>query len=180
MPKTAQQEQQWLQAAQRGDQKAFRALVEYHRRPIAATVIGMLGPGPETDEVGQDVFIRFYQKIQEFRGDAQLRTYLIRIAINRCLDILRKRKRRRHRQLSLEDRQIANGQNHAEEQANKQWIQQGLQALQPDYRAVVVLRLLEGYSTKETADLLAIPEGTVLSRLSRGQKKLKAILEKLR
>lgn len=180
MPVSEQQERQWLQAAQKGNQQAFKELVRYHRPAIAATVIGMLGPGPEADEVGQDVFLRFYQKMQDFRAEAQLRTYLTRIAINRCLDILRKRKRQRHQQLSTADRQIADQNNYAEQQANRQWVQQGLLALEPNYRAVVVLRLLEGYSTKETAELLDIPEGTVLSRLSRGQDKLRTILEKLR
>jgi RNA polymerase sigma-70 factor (ECF subfamily) len=55
----------------------------------------------------------------------------------------------------------------------RQLIQQALQALQPAFRAVVVLRLIEGYSTRETADLLNLPLGTVLSRLARAQRKMR-------
>ena len=54
-----------------------------------------------------------------------------------------------------------------------------LQGLDTDFRAVVILRMLEGYSTKETAEILDIPSGTVLSRLARGQKKLKDIFKQL-
>ena len=57
-------------------------------------------------------------------------------------------------------------------------VQTALDRLKPKFRAVVVLRMLEGYSTKETAGLLGIAEGTVLSRLSRGIKQLKPLLKK--
>ena len=55
-------------------------------------------------------------------------------------------------------------------------MQRALRQLNPEHRSVVVLRILEGYSTRETADLLAIPEGTVMSRLSRALSKLEDVL----
>ena len=58
-------------------------------------------------------------------------------------------------------------------------VQRALQKIGPEHRAVVVLRMLEGYSTKETADLLGIPPGTVMSRLSRAMQKLERILDPL-
>jgi len=59
----------------------------------------------------------------------------------------------------------------------KELINNALQSLQPKYRSVIVLRMMEGYTTKETAKILNLPIGTVLSRLSRAQDKLKEILE---
>ena len=58
----------------------------------------------------------------------------------------------------------------------KEIVHTGIEQLDPKYKAVVVLRLIEGYSTKETAQILRLPAGTVLSRLARAQKKLKEIL----
>ena len=57
-------------------------------------------------------------------------------------------------------------------------VEKALQQLEPEFRSVVILRMIEGYSTKETAGILELPLGTVLSRLSRAQLKLKNILKK--
>ncbi|MEL6842337.1 MAG: RNA polymerase sigma factor, partial [Bacteroidota bacterium] len=151
---------------------------------IAATVIGMLGYGPEAEEVGQDVFVRFFRSIDGFRGDSSLGTYLTRIAINLCLNTLQKRKRRQifrffQRDEASPEMQIPDHGLSQEQRETQAMVQRALQAMEPDFRAVVVLRMLEGYSTKETAQMLNIPTGTVLSRLARGQKKLKEIIQQL-
>lgn len=171
-----------LQQARQGDQQAFRLLVERYQGQVAATVIGMLGAGEEAEDVGQEVFVRFFRALDHFREESALGTYLTRIAINRCLTILDKRKRRGWMgrltgdkagwQVSDPDQAEAHGD-------NRDWVQAGLQRLDPRFRAVLVLRLMEGYSTKETAHILDIREGTVLSRLARGQEKLREILLQL-
>jgi len=66
-----------------------------------------------------------------------------------------------------------------EQRATQQLVHQALQLLEPKHRTVVVLRMLEGYKTKEVAEILQLPLGTVLSRLSRGQDKLKEIIQRL-
>lgn len=146
----------------------------------------MLGTGEEAEDVGQEVFIRFYKALGNFRGDAALGTYLVRIAMNLCLNVLKKRKRRQmFRRLGFGGETDKPALEVADEGLNQDnrdvqaFVQQALQHLAPDFRSVVVLRLLEGYSTKETAELLGVPEGTILSRLARGQKKLKDIFIKL-
>jgi len=68
--------------------------------------------------------------------------------------------------------------NTAAQHDTKEVVQKALQQLEPEFRSVVVLRMIEGYSTKETAELLKLPLGTVLSRLSRAQTKLKGLLKK--
>ncbi len=185
MPKLLEQSDQHLiSAAQKGDQDAMRDIVNCYEGKVAATVIGMLGYGPEAEEVGQDVFVRFFRSIDRFRGDSALGTYLTRIAINQCLTVLQKRKRRQifrffNRDDDSPEMQIPDHGLTQEQRDTQALVQKALQNLEPDFRAVVVLRMLEGYSTKETAELLDIPSGTVLSRLARGQKKLKVVLEKL-
>ena len=67
---TLQTEQDLLNQAREGDQEAFRQLVNRYEEQVAATVIGMLGPGEEAEDVGQEVFIRFYKSLKRFRGDS--------------------------------------------------------------------------------------------------------------
>lgn len=172
-------EQELVRKAQNGDKNAFRALVKQNEHRVAATVIGMLGNCPETDDVGQETFIRFYQSLDKFRGESSIGTYLTRIAINLCLNELKRRKRRDKHFFSrweekMEHAADKNDPNRKKEL--KEVVHAGIGKLEPKYRAVVVLRLIEGYSTQETAQILRLPVGTVLSRLARAQKKLKEIL----
>ena len=67
--------------------------------------------------------------------------------------------------------------NHEDESDTKELVDKALLALKPEFRSVVVLRMLQGYSTKEAASILNVPVGTILSRLARAQKELKKILE---
>ncbi len=167
-----------------GDDGAFRELVERYESQVAATVVGMLGPGPDAEDVGQETFIRFHAALGRFRGEAALGTYLTRIAINLSLNVSRSRQRARWRFWSLDSDEdpapapFTDGavlQDQADTQAE---VRRALQRLKPDHRAVVVLRMIQGYSTRETAQALGLPEGTVLSRLSRGLSSLKRILQR--
>mgnify|MGYP001212690204 CR=1 FL=1 len=170
--------------AREGDEAAFRTLVTRYEPRVAATVVGMLGPGDEADDVGQETFIRFYQALGKFRGEAALGTYLTRIAMNLSLNAIKRRQKQRWRFWSLDDEEespaepSADGRDAQAVQERRMVVQAALDRLKPKFRAVVVLRMLEGYSTKETAGLLGIAEGTVLSRLSRGIKQLKPLLKK--
>lgn len=175
-----------VQQAQAGDQGAFAELVKRYEAQIAATVVGMLGNTPEADDVGQETFIRFYKSLPNFRGEAKIGTYLTRIAINLSLNELKKRKRKNIFSLfsgssQEEDRIKAMADEDKEEDRDtKEIVQRAIQLLEPSFRSVIVLRMIDGYSTKETAEILNIPLGTVLSRLKRAQQKLKKILTDLR
>jgi RNA polymerase sigma-70 factor (ECF subfamily) len=175
-------EQALVGRARLGDQAAFRALVERYEGLVAATVTGMLGTGAEADDVGQNTFIRFYQSLDQYRGEGGVAPYLTRIAINLSLNALEKRKRRLKTFFSREELPPLTDPIHEGDQELQQieWqriIQRALNRLRPKHRAVVVLRLIDGYSTQETAELLDVPVGTVLSRLARAQKQLKNLLE---
>ena len=80
--------------AKRGNQLAFRQLVRRHEQQVRSTVLGMIGDVQEVDDIAQEVFIRFYKSIKQFRGDSALGTYLTRIAINLSLNALKKQKRK--------------------------------------------------------------------------------------
>lgn len=140
----------------------------------------MLGGGADAEDVGQEVFIRFYKSIESFRGDASLKTYLTRIAINLSLNALKRRKKGERRFVgeSIEDLELRGGDGRDDFDAaeRRRLVHHGLGQIDEKHRAVLLLRMIEGYSTAETAEVLDLPQGTVLSRLSRGMKKLEELL----
>ena len=170
--------------ARNGDMDAFTRLVERNQDAITRTVSAMLGKNVEVDDIVQEVFIRFFSTLHRFRGDAAPRTYLKRIAINRSLDAIRRRKRTQLFFTSMESPAALAAQQRAQPTVadfdRAAFVQQAIQSLRPHHRSVVVLRLIEGYSTRETAHILEIPAGTVLSRLSRASKVLRTALQHLR
>lgn len=178
-------DEELLDRARLGDARAFARLVERYEGSVAATVIGMLGPGPEADDVGQETFIRFYNHMDQFRGEARLGTYLTRIAINQSLKALRRRKRRTGRLLSRDDddafadEPTTDGDDAIDTHEQVELVHRALKHLSDKHRAVVVLRMLEGYSTKETAEILGVPDGTVMSRLYRAMGQLEDLLASL-
>ena len=119
----------------------------------------------------------FYGALANFRGDAALSTYLVRIAINLSLNEVKRLQRQREKTSFPGEegfRSIAN--QHTEEADNfdlRDLLQQAIQRLKPEARSIVVLRLIDGYSVEETAKILEIPTGTVASRLARAQKQLR-------
>ena len=182
MKKPPPTEKALIRAAQRGDHRAFQSLVAQHTDQVRRTVIGMLGEGPVAEDVAQEVFIRLFRSLDQFAGTAQLSTYLHRVAINLSLDTLKKQERRRRWQLPFgkntvqETSDLADPISWVEQQELQDGIARALQQLSPDFRAVVLLRLVQGYPVAETASMLGIPEGTVASRLARAQQQLRHIL----
>ncbi len=169
-----------IELARQGEELAFREIVKRYESKIATVVIGMLGNGGEAEDVGQETFIRFYRSMSNFKGASSLATYLTRIAINLSINSLNKRKKEYQfrdpgksgdHAVHVPDETLTPSRMDTQEQ-----VQQAIRQLDPAFRSVVVLRMIEGYSTKETAELLELPLGTVLSRLARAQDKLKQML----
>lgn len=179
-----------VEMARNGNPQAFKILIQRHQKRVATTVLGMLGNTVEADDVGQETFIRFYRALPNFRGDSAVGTYLTRIAINLALNELKRRKKRSFLSFFTianpnsdnsdeYEVPIADDSETPEKYESKELVQKALLHLDPKFRSVIVLRLIEGYSTQETADLLDLPLGTVLSRLTRAQDKLKQIIQQL-
>ena len=174
-----QTDQHLIAAAREGDDSAFEQIVRRYEPVVAATVIGMLGQCAEAEDVGQETFMRLHGSLSQFRGEASLKTYITRIAMNLSLNELKRRKRRRER---ISGRPVEEFHNleargdSAEGRDTREMVRQAIDQLDDKFRPVIVLRLIDGYSTDETAKILDIPVGTVLSRLARAQAKLKAVL----
>ena len=177
--KAYSKEQELVEAVANGNHQAFATIVKKYETMIAKVAIGMLGNTADADDVGQETFIRFYRSLRQFKGDSSLGTYLSRIAINLSLNALKKRKSQRW--LSFEDKLQSQSKTEDEFQKSDtaELVNKALELLEPEFKSVVVLRLMQGFSTKETAQILGLPLGTVLSRLSRAQEKLRVIINKL-
>jgi len=176
---SVESDERLVAAVRSGDMGAFKTLVRRYESRVAGTVYGILGNSPEADDVGQETFIGFYKGLSSFRGDASVGTYLTRIAINLSLNELKRRKRRLKtfvqstddNPIEAEDTRYA-----ADAFENRQFVQRALDHLAPEFRTVVVMRVLEGYSTAETAEILKIPLGTAQSRLARALAKMREFL----
>ena len=171
-----QSDENLVSESRNGDMQAFKELVERHESKVAGVIKSMLGDTTEAVDVGQEVFIRFYEALDKFKGESAVGTYLIRIAINLSLNEIKRRKRRNLFFMPIEDGHWIKT---PDENADmKDIIHYEISRLDVDFQSVVTLRMMEGYSTEETSAILGIPLGTVLSRLSRAQKKLKLVLAK--
>lgn len=172
-----------MRAALNGDKDAFGEIVSRYRKMVARTAGGMLGDSSLADDIGQEVFIKLYHSLADFRGEAKLSTYIQKIAVNLTLNEIKRRKRFFSTFLqkgSDELREYDIPDNNDEKRNDaREVVNKALMALDPRFRIIVTMRMLQGYSTKETSEILGLPLGTVLSRLSRAQEQLREILKKL-
>lgn len=174
------QESDLITRAIEGDHTAFGELVRRYEGTVAGTVFGMLGRCEEAEDIGQETMVRLYRSLDRFRGEASLKTYVTRIAINLCVDTLRRRKRHAWQFWRSDDDEeidIADPRDMRKDAEHRQSIERALDTLTPDFRSVVVMRLVQGFSTEDVAGMLQIPVGTVLSRLARAKKLLAKELE---
>jgi RNA polymerase sigma-70 factor (ECF subfamily) len=172
-----------IRASIEGDKLAFSEIVNRYRKMVARTVKGMLGDSVYSEDIGQEVFIKLYYSLSEFRGEAKLSTYIQKIAVNFTLNEIKRRKRffsmfSQKGNNEMFEYEVTDPENEEKREA-KEIVNKALMSIEPKFRIVVAMRMLQGYSTKETAEILDIPLGTVLSRLSRAQEQLKEILDKL-
>ena len=175
-----------LERCRNGDERAFRCLVDRYHGALLATALGMLGSESEAESVVQDGFLRFYRSLGKFEGRSSLKTYLSRIVMNQALKQLRQRRRWYHRFLSSDEAGTGLPEGSEEPEVRKleseelaDGVRAAVQSLKPEFRSVVTLRFLNGCSTQECSEILGVPAGTVMSRLSRALKKLAPQLAEL-
>jgi RNA polymerase sigma-70 factor (ECF subfamily) len=180
-----------IQRCAAGDDSAFAELVAEHQRMVVQLAMNLLGDRDEAMDLSQDVFIRVFRTIGQFRGQSALRTWIYRIAVNQARNRHRFwRRRRRSDQVSLDAHVEAHGdfQCGAETGPDRILAQKelaarlkdALDALPFDQRTVVVLREVDGLSYDEIAFSLGVAVGTVKSRLTRARQTLRAGLQEAR
>ncbi len=170
-----------VELSKAGDMKAFQTIIERYESQVATMIRNMLGNVAEVEDVGQEVFIRLYRSLEQFRGDASLGTYVTRIAINLSINALQKRKKKRWFSISQREQEkdydLPDESYNSEQYDTKELVEKAMSYLKEEHRLIITLRLIQGYSVKETAQILEIAEGTVLSRQSRASAQLKKILK---
>jgi RNA polymerase sigma-70 factor (ECF subfamily) len=172
-----------VRASLNGDKKAFGEIVTRYQKMVARTIKAMLGDTVFAEDIGQEVFIKLYYSLSEFRGEAKLSTYIQKIAVNLTLNELKRRKRffsmfSQKANNEMHEFEVADHDTEERKEASE-IVNKALLALDPKFRVIVIMRMLQGYTTKETAEILDLPLGTVLSRLSRAQEQLRNILIKI-
>lgn len=181
------QEQNWIEAARQGDQDAFEQLVRRYEKRVFALTLRMCRSPEDAAEAAQEAFLAAWQGLAFFRGEASFSTWLYRLAANACVDLRRREKRHwsaagpslddEENHLDVPDH-AASPQAAAERAELRQQIEDGLQALTPEHREVLVLREMHQLSYDEIAEVLSLDVGTVKSRISRGRKQLRNFLLK--
>src|SRR5436190_13496819 len=180
-----------VKSAQKGDMEAFEELVARHRDKIYARAVSMMRNEEEAIDLSQEAWVKGWQRLHQFQGEASFGTWMTRIVINLCLDQLRKQKRQRTdsiEELNEEsggvERQMPvvtiNPTAGLERGELRQRIDRALGQLSHEHRTVLVLHEFEEMEYKEIAKTMGCSIGTVMSRLFYARRKLAALLVDLR
>lgn len=171
-----------------GDASAYKGLVERYQARIYSVCFSMVRNPEDARDLAQDAFVKAYQNLSRFQLRSSFYTWLCRIAMNVSIDFLRRQKVRAAE--LFEDgiatkesggvlsfgHQRENPAANLERKRLLERISQALEDLPEEQRQIVVLREIDGLSYKEIAEVLDIPEGTVMSRLFYARKKLQTAL----
>ncbi|MFN8522897.1 MAG: sigma-70 family RNA polymerase sigma factor [Chloroflexota bacterium] len=181
----AAEEARIVAAARDGDVDAFNLLVTTYQTLVFNVCVRTLGSADDAADASQDAFINAFRALREFRGGS-FKAWLLRIAVNGCYDILRRRQRRPSRSLEelaeqaegeFEPRDPKSGPDGlALDAETAAAIQDGLARLPEEQRMLVLLCDVQGLNYEEAADTLQIALGTVKSRLSRARARLRDFL----
>ncbi len=156
-----------------GDHAAFEEVLRAHEDRVFAVCLRILGDRELALDATQETFFTVFRKAGQFRGKSAVGTWIYRIAVNTCYDLLRKAKRRPTNPLPDHlDPADPSAEEAIEAASLRPEIHQALAALPKDFRAAVVLADVEGIPLPEVALILGVPLGTVKSRIFRGRKLL--------
>ncbi len=175
-------------AVRDGDTTAYQGLVEKYQMRIYHLVYGMVRNQEDARDLAQEAFVKAYRNLGSFRLESSFYTWIYRIASNLAIDFLRKKKRRGTSE--FDEQLVSKGADGGVDEARHQVspakslerkqlyarIMDAMEQLPEDQRQVVLLRELDGLSYKDIADIMEIPEGTVMSRLYYARKRLQQLL----
>lgn len=177
----------FVRALKQGDERAFDRLVRLYQDRVHNVCFRLLGDHGEAEDVAQDVFVTLYKKIGSFREASRLTTWIYRIATNQALNRLKYLARRHHqRSRSLDVLEFERPRRLStfprpdqvlDASRLETYLQEALERLDPDQRAVIILRDIEGLSYEEVAQITQLNLGTLKSRLHRGRARLKSALD---
>lgn len=182
-----------IKKSQSGDVESFELLISFYDKRAYNIAYRIMGNEEDAKDMAQDALIRVFKSLKDFKGQAAFSTWLYRIVTNVCLDELRRRKNEKY--VSIDSTiHTDSGEMHMELCSDKEtpesiyevveqreMIRKAIHELNEDYRSVIVLRDIQGFSYEEISEILSCSLGTVKSRINRGRAmlrdKLKASME---
>src|SRR5215203_2181568 len=165
-----------IEACQQGDRAAFQLLFEtYKDKVFSIAVYSSGGDRALADDVTQQIFLKLFTAIRQFRGDSEFTTWVYRLVVNACLD-----ERRRRRRLLPWGETVAMRSPGDKKPQEKQYarlevaeaVRAAIGELKPKFRLPILLKYIEGLSYDEIASVMGCSKGTVASRLNRGHSQL--------
>lgn len=175
-----------LERAQKGDAFAFEQLVTEYEARVYQMALRSTNRAEDAADITQEVFVRVWKRLSDFRGDSALSTWIYRVTMNLCVDYARRRVGQapttalhdeNGEPLPVADKNIAHQPSETLENAIlRQELQHALEQVSAEHRDVVLLRDVSGLSYTEISQVLRIGEGTVKSRLARARATLRKIL----
>jgi RNA polymerase sigma-70 factor (ECF subfamily) len=180
-----------VKAAQRGDMLAFEEMVARHRDKIFARAFSMMRNEEEAIDLSQEAWVKGWQRLKQFQGEASFLTWMTRIVINLCLDQLRRQKRLRAESIDQMDEESGGVERHMpvvtpnpterlERSELRQRIDKALGQLSYEHRTALVLHEFEDLEYKEIAKRMGCSIGTVMSRLFYARRKMAVLLAGLK
>ena len=165
-----------IEACQQGDRAAFQLLFEtYKDKVFSIAVYSSGGDRAVADDVTQQIFLKLFTAIRQFRGDSEFTTWLYRLVVNACLD----EKRRRRRLLPWGETVAMRNPSEKKPQETQyarlevaEAVREAIGELKPKFRLPILLKYIEGLSYEEIASVMGCSKGTVASRLNRGHSQL--------
>jgi RNA polymerase sigma-70 factor (ECF subfamily) len=184
-------DEQLVGASQQEDMVAFEELVARHRDKIYARAFSMMRNEDAAIDLSQEAWVKGWQRLKQFQGEASFVTWMTRIVINLCLDQLRKQKRLRADSIEQLDDELGgverqmpvitpNPTERLEQQELRQRIERAMAQLSYEHRTVLILHEYEDLEYKEIAKRMECSIGTVMSRLFYARRKLAALLAGLK
>jgi RNA polymerase sigma-70 factor (ECF subfamily) len=181
-----------VQRVRSGDQRAYKTLVERYQRKVFSVALGMLKDREEARDVAQEAFVKVYRYLDHFKGDASFYTWLYRITVNICIDVMRRKGSGKTENVEFDEsvqhdvseanlgalgtRLGTNPQKSALRKELAEKIQAALEQVPEKHRAILLLREIEGMSYEDLSRTLEIPKGTVMSRLFHARLKVQKVL----
>ncbi len=182
---------QLVAAAQRGDMPAFEELVVRHRDKVYARAFSMVRNEDEAVDLSQEAWVKAWQRLTQFQGEASFATWMTRIVINLCLDHLRKAKRQRAESIEQLDEELGgverqmpvvslNPSEGLERTELRKRIDRAMGQLSYEHRTVLILHEFEEMEYKQIAKVMGCSIGTVMSRLFYARRRLAGLLAGLK
>lgn len=172
-----------LDACRRGDREAFRELFELHQDRVYSFALRFCGEPSRAADLTQDVFVKLFHRMNDYRGDAKFETWLYRVVANVCIDDQRKH-RRFLPWLTDDHPSQVSGRTVPEDLAARgeaaSAVHAAIAKLTPTLRAPVLLRYIEELSYEEIGEVLGLAPGTIASRLNRAHQTLAKKLDRFR